>query len=40
MNAFSKRDKSEQQKAIYIDIEKSDVNDRNIDKLNTRKDEF
>ncbi len=31
MNAFSKRDKSEQQKAIYIDIEKSDVNDRNID---------
>jgi hypothetical protein len=28
--AFNKRDKSEQQKAIYIDIEKVDVNDRNI----------
>ena len=30
-NAFSKRDKAEQQKAIYIDIEKTDVNTRNIE---------
>jgi hypothetical protein len=31
MTAFSKRDRSEQQKGFYIDIEKTDVNDRNID---------
>lgn len=30
-NAFNKRDRSEQQKAIYIDIEKTDVNNRNIE---------
>jgi translation initiation factor 3 subunit A len=30
-NAFNKRDKVEQQKAIYIDIEKTDVNTRNIE---------
>ena len=29
--AFNKRDKAEQQKAIYIDIEKTDVNTRNIE---------
>lgn len=29
--AFSKRDKYEQQKSIYIDIEKTDVNTRNIE---------
>lgn len=31
MTAFNKRERSEQQKAIYIDIEKTDVNDRNIE---------
>jgi hypothetical protein len=30
LTAFNKRDRTEQQKAIYIDIEKSDVNDRHI----------
>lgn len=30
-NAFSKRDKAQQQKAIYIDIEKTEVNTRNIE---------
>lgn len=30
-NAFNKRDKTEQQKAIYIDIEKTEVNNRNIE---------
>lgn len=30
-SAFSKRDRVEQQKAIYIDIEKTDVNTRNIE---------
>jgi translation initiation factor 3 subunit A len=29
--AFNKRDRAEQQKAIYIDIEKTDVNTRNIE---------
>lgn len=29
--AFNKRDKAEQQKTIYIDIEKTDVNTRNIE---------
>ncbi len=30
-SAFSKRDRTEQQKGIYIDLEKADVNTRNID---------